>query len=141
MAQHRRAQLRTRIGAAVVLGVGGIVGASLIVPASGTIGATGPTQEPAASPVARTHDRAARKQSAAAEREAALRADREKYGDVAEFLRRESGKDGDHGHTHHDAATKNAISRSEESTAEAAADPTTEGQATRARAAAEGMRA
>ena len=125
MVQHRRARLL----ATVVLGVGGVVGAALTLPSTGS----------SAAPVARSHDDAARTEIAAAAKRAEVEADREKYGEAAEFLRKQSGED-EEGHSHNDPSTKNAISRSEESTSKAAADPTTEEQAARSRAAARAMR-
>jgi hypothetical protein len=133
MVQHRRA----RLVATVVLGVGGVVGAALTMPSFGST-ASGPT---GASTVARTHDEVAKAEVAAAELRDEAAADARKYGKVSGFLRRESGRDGVEGHTHNDPTTKNAISRSEESTSKAAADPTTEQQAARSREAARAMRA
>ncbi|GAA1934943.1 hypothetical protein [Nocardioides marmoribigeumensis] len=130
MVQHRHAQLV----ATVALGVGGVVAAALTMPSSPAESAAAPAE----TRVAKVHDAVAKKQAASYARQVELRADRQKYGKVADFLRRESGKDG--GHTHNDSSTKNAISRSEEATSKDAADPTTPAQAARARAAAAEMR-
>lgn len=121
---------------AVGVGIGGVVAALLTMPSG-----AGPGTPDA---VAAGHDSTARAEVAAAERKAERRAeirrDEETYGDVAEFLREQSGEHG--GHTHgDDASTKNAISRSTETDSEAAQDPTTPEQAEAGRAAARAMRA